>query len=466
MKNKPVKIVATIGPATHSLEKIVALAQAGVDVFRINLTHAYPEEVVDRCRWIRQAEEKLNKPLTIMGDLPGPKIRITDVKPDTTLQKGQKFLISKHISLGDLQGCGLNHPSIIDILQEGAEVFVDDGTIMLVIDKKLEDAVETTVLVGGLLKSKKGFSAEGIALNSAGVSEKDKACIQLMLENKTDALAISFVQTPYDVIAVKELLPTNSEITLIAKIETAGGVKNAEAILEIADGLMIARGDLGLSVPIAQVPRIQKDLIDLCVKNAKPVITATQMLESMISKPMPTRAEVSDVANAILDRTDAVMLSAETAEGKFPIETVAMMVKIIAETIKKIEPYEYKEATTVENSISDVVGQVAQQINSKLIIAFTQSGITARRIARHRHSQAIIAVSPDPKIIRSLNFVWGVHPAIVPKTTDFDDMLEQAKGMAMYNRILPLQPGDEYVISAGIPFGKSGTTNMILVEKV
>lgn len=466
MKNKPVKIVATVGPATHSEKDILHLANAGVDVFRINFSHASPDEATSRIAWIRQAEKQLGKPLAVMADLPGPKIRISDMKPDTVLEKGQKFIVSKKISLGDTAGCGLNYSSIVSILEPGAYIYIDDGTIKLVVTKKLANAVETKVIVGGLLKPKKGFSAEGISLSNAGLSEKDKAAIRVAIEQHADALAVSFVQSAKDMLAVKRLLPENSKIMLIAKIETANGVLNAEDILEVADGMMVARGDLGLAVPIAKVPHIQKELIELCVKHAKPVITATQMLESMISKPLPTRAEVTDVANAILDRTDAVMLSAETAEGKFPLETVEMMVQIIDETAKRMKPYEYKETRTIPNAISDSVGKVAEQTNAKLILAFTQSGITARRIARHRHHQPVIAVSPDPLIIRGLNFVWGVYPYLITYTKDFDDMLAQAKHMAKTNRVLSLHKEDNYVIAAGMPFGRSGSTNMILVEKV
>lgn len=466
MKAKPVKIVATLGPATHTAEKILELAKAGVNVFRINFSHATLDEAVERVQWIREAENQLKVPLAIMGDLPGPKIRITDMEPNTILEKGQKFIVSKKIEKGNKEGCGLNYPSIVDILQEGAEVFIDDGTIMLVIDRKLEDAVEMTVIVGGLLKPKKGFSAEGIALEHEGLSQKDKDCIRLMIEQKADALAVSFVQTKQDILDVRALLPTDSKVMLIAKIETVGGVEQAQEILDVADGMMVARGDLGLAVPLAQVPFIQKELITLCVKNAKPVITATQMLESMITRPMPTRAEVSDVANAILDRTDAVMLSAETAEGKFPVETIETMVKIIEETVKRVEVYEYKEKKTTGNAITDSVGNIADTIGAKLIIALTQSGRTARRIARHRHQQPIVAISPNPSALSSLNFVWGVHPHGITQTENFDNMLEQARELAINNRVRPLEEGDLYIVSAGVPFGETGTTNMILVQKV
>ncbi len=466
MKAKPVKIVATIGPATHSEEKIVELAKAGVDVFRINFSHATRDEAMDRIRWIRNAEKELGRPLTIMGDLPGPKIRICDIKPQTILEKGQKFVISKNIILGDEKGSGINQPSVIDNLEPGAEVFIDDGTIKLVVDKKIDDGVETTVVVGGLLKPRKGFSAEGIALRLESVTDQDKKAIELLVSQEADSIAVSFVQSAQDIRNVKELLPEDSKILLIAKIETAGGVENAEEILEESGGMMVARGDLGLAIPIAKVPFIQKQLIDLCVRHAKPVITATQMLESMISKPIPTRAEVGDVANAILDRTDAVMLSAETAEGKFPVETVEIMVKIIHEAVGQVSVYEYKERKTISNAITDSVGTIGDLIDGKLIIAFTESGRTARRISRHRHQLPIIAVSPNAATIRRLNFTWGVYPLRIEEIKNFEEMLQVARKLAKENTIEPLVQGDKFVISAGMPYGQTGTTNMILVQKV
>ena len=333
MKQKDVKIVATIGPTSHTERMIYELAKSGVDIFRINLSHAKPREIRERFRWIRSAQQKLNKEILILGDLPGPKIRISDVIPNTILEHGQKFIISKKITRGDKFGCGINYPSVLDPIEQGAEVFIDDGNIMLVVDNKNRDEIETTVLVGGLLKSKKGFSGEGISLKDPKISEKDKEGIRLMVEQGADMIAVSFVESEKDIVVVKKLLPKKSDIKLIAKIETIKGVRNAAEILKESYGMMIARGDLGLAVPIIKVPHIQKDLIKLCIRERKFVITATQMLESMTTKPLPTRAEVSDVANAVLDGTSAVMLSAESAEGKFPVETVEMMREIIDEAI-------------------------------------------------------------------------------------------------------------------------------------
>lgn len=334
MSKKHIKIIATIGPASHSERMIIELAKAGVDIFRINLSHAKPKEVVERVRWIRGASRKLDRELLILGDLPGPKIRITEVVPNTFLDQGQKFVISKKITTGDKFGCSVNYPSVLDFIQPGAEVFIDDGNIMLLVDKKTTDGIDTTVLVGGHLKPKKGFSGEGITLKDVKLLPKDKEGIKLMLEQKADMLAVSFVESKEDMIAVKNLLPKKSRVKLIAKIETINGVRNTREILKESDGLMIARGDLGLAVPIEKVPHMQKELIRKCIRRKKFVITATHMLESMTHKPLPTRAEVSDVANAVLDGTHAVMLSGETAEGRFPVETVSMMHSIIDEALK------------------------------------------------------------------------------------------------------------------------------------
>ncbi len=466
MELKSVKIVATIGPATSSEEKILELAKVGVDVFRINFSHAAEKEVKEITEWVRSAEKELKRSLAVMLDLPGPKIRISMMKPDVVIEKGQKFTIEKNVRLGDHERCGLNRPEIIDILEPGALVYIDEGALKLHIDAKTENSLETTVIVGGSLKPKKGFSAEGIFLAGSGITERDKLGVALAIENNVDAIAISFVQKDEDINEIKRLLPDQTKIMLVAKIETVDGVTNAESILKVADALMVARGDLGLAVPLSRVPYIQKELIELCVRKRKPVITATQMLESMISKPVPTRAEVADVANAILDYTDAVMLSAETASGKYPIETVDTMVKVIHESVKHVKPFLFDEKGTIGNATSNSAGLIADQIGAKLIIAFTQSGATARHIAQHRHQQPIIAVSPDPLVIRQLAFSWGVHPYLVEVVTNFEQMLKLSRDLAKNNAIKPLMTGDLYVISAGMPFAESGSTNMILVQRM
>ena len=307
--------------------------------------------------------------------------------------------------------------------------------------------------------------AEGIALSKTGISAKDKASIELMVEKGADALALSFVQSVDDVLEVKQLLPKDFPISIVAKIETASGVENAESILEEADVLLIARGDMGLAVPMAKVPHIQKDLIKLCLRKSKPVITATQMLESMVSRSIPTRAEVTDVANAILDGTDCVMLSAETARGEFPVETVETMVNIIREALKHRDHIDFNEDKEIGNAVSAAAGSIADQVDSDLIIAFTQSGQTARNISRHRHKEVIIAASPQPEVVRQLNFTWGVYPLLIEQTKDFEDFRKQAKHIALHNPIHTLESNQPFIIVAGMPFGETGTTNMVLVQK-
>jgi pyruvate kinase len=466
MVDKKVKIIATTGPAIDNAESILELAREGVDVFRINLSHATDEEIQNRVKWVRAAEKALKRPLTVMGDLAGPKIRIGDVVEGLEIEKGQKMRIYKDAAMGDAEGFCLNHPEIVDAIKVGAIVYVDDGNLKLEVIKKEKESVLVEVLVGGTLKPRKGFSVEGLSLDSQGLSEKDKKDIKRMLALGTDALAVSFVQDAHDILDVREQLPRRSNIFLVAKIETAKGIENAESILEVADGLMVARGDMGLAIPIAEVPHIQKKLINLSLEKAKPVITATQMLESMIHAPIPTRAEVTDVANAILDGTDAVMLSAETASGKFPAETVKMMVKIIRETLSHVSPRIYMEGEGIRNAVSAEVADIADRVKTKLIIAFTQTGSTARRISRNRHQETIIALSPEQSTLRHLNFSWGVHPMLITTTLDFDNMRQQAKETARHNEIVEIKKGDPIVITAGMPFGETGSTNMILVERV
>lgn len=464
--DKKVKIVATIGPASDSPHMIEALAIEGVDIFRINLSHSSKEYILQIVKDIRIVEKKVSRPLTIMGDLAGPKIRIGDVEEGTHLMTGGKIRIYEKEVMGTSDGFSLNHPSILKDLEKDAEIFIDDGYIKLRAEKHFDGGIVATVLVGGVLKSHKGFSAEGLLLKTTGLSDKDKQDIKIMLAENVDALAVSFVQTASDITAVRNMLPEKSRVMLIAKIETAQGIENADAILNVSDGLMVARGDMGLAIPIAKVPHIQKELINLCLSKAKPVITATQMLESMINNPIPTRAEVTDVANAILDGTDAVMLSAETASGKFPVETVGTMVKIIKEALHHITPRFFEDEDEIPNAVSGVVGELADEVGAKLVIVFTQSGSSAQKISRHRHPQVILALSPDEKTVRNLNFTWGVHPKHIRTISHFDTMREDAIVHAKHNEFHALEKNEPFVIAAGMPFGKAGTTNFVFVEKV
>ncbi len=465
MKDKKVKIVATIGPATDKPDVILQLAEAGVDVFRINLSHSSREWVEPVVNAIRAAEKQLKRPLTIMGDLAGPKIRIGDVIDGLQLRNDEEIEIVTGEVMGTHLRLSVNYPDIINQLQKGAEIYIDDGRIKLEVKGKTEKGVMAKVLVGGEVKPRKGFYAQGIALDLQDLSDKDKHDLKMMHELEADALAVSFVQEAKDIERVRTYLSKDRPMMLVSKIETAKAIENIDDIIDVSDAIMIARGDLGLAVPIQEVPYLQKQLIAKCLEKAKPVITATQMLESMTHNPLPTRAEVTDVANAIIDGTDAVMLSGETAAGEFPVETVRMMARIIRSSLPHITMREFTHEHAVNTAVSSSIGRIADQIQTKLIIAFTEKGVTARRISRHRHSETIIALSPDMGAVRRMNFSWGVYPYHIERTKDFEDMRAQGRQFAQKNDIQPLEKETPFVIAAGMPFGKSGTTNMIFIER-
>jgi pyruvate kinase len=466
MNIKKVKIVATLGPASDTEEVILQLAQEGVNVFRINFSHATKDQVVRWVPIIRKVEKEVGHPLAIMGDLAGPKIRIGEIEEGTVLEKDKIVTIVKEKITGTSERFSLNFPDIVPQLKEGAEVFIDDGKLKLEVTEESKTEAKAKVIVGGKLLARKGFNAQGISLELDGLSERDQLAMQLVIEHQMDALAVSFVQTPGDIISVRELLPVHSEIAIVCKMETAMGLKNIEQILDVVDVLMIARGDLGLAVPLEEVPHLQKNLIQMCLERAKPVITATQMLESMITNPIPTRAEVSDVANAIMDGTDAVMLSAETSTGSFPVETVKTMHRIIRRAVRHVPIMDHEHEHTIADAISGSVGRVADRLGAKLIIAFTESGSTARLIARNRHQQPILALSPDDQTVRQLCFSYNVYSKKITPTQDFNEMMQQAREIAVKNEIVPLEEGDPFVIVSGMPFGKRGTTNMIYAERV
>lgn len=465
LSTQRVKIIATLGPASESRENIIALAKEGVNVFRINLSHAVKDEILDAVNRIRQAEKLLGQPLAVMGDLVGPKIRIGTVEPGVVLETGNKIIISHKQVYGSAKSISLNFPQIIKNLEKGHEIYLGDGEIKLEVFEKNSEGVRAKIIVGGELRPRMGFSSHGISMRFP-LSEKDEADIKLMCEAGADALAVSFVQSAKNIEEVRKLLPGRNAPILIAKIETLAAVENAEEILDVSDGLMIARGDLGFSVPLPELPHIQKRLINLARSKAKPVITATQMLESMIKSYFPTRAEVTDVANAILDGTDAVMLSAETAIGKFPIETVKTMSSIIKVAESKVPEKDFSGSEIIADAVSAATVHIAEQVSAPLIIVFTEGGYTARVIARHRPTQMIFALSPNPRTVRHLCFTGGVFPFLTKPIGNFDQVLSLSRKIVKANGILKLRKGDHFVISAGAPFGRSGTTNLVWVNKL
>lgn len=465
LHDKKVKIVATLGPASDSPEMILRLAEAGADVFRINCSHATPEESAARIHSIRRAEKKIGRPLAVMGDLAGPKIRIGKVKPGTVLEPGKEILISARPCEGSAERFSVHPPEILAGLIRGAAIYLGDGAIKLEIQSAGAKEVRARVIVGGQIRSHIGFSAEGLSARFS-LSAKDKRDIQSMIALGADALAVSFVQHERDIQAVRALLPRQKQPFLIAKIETRQGVLRAEHILKEADGLMVARGDLGLALEkIEELPLVQKDLIAIALAASKPVITATQMLGSMTASILPARAEITDVANAILDGTDAIMLSEETARGAFPLEAVRVMAKIARTVSHRVGARTYQEDGDTANAISASLQSIARHTHAQLIIAFTESGATARRIAKHKPSQPIIALSPRPATVRALNFSWGVSAICVKTIGTFDGLLKKAKHIAGNNTVCALKKGELFVVSAGVPFGETGSTNLIVVEK-
>lgn len=466
IENKKIKIVATLGPATNSKEMIIALARAGANVFRLNLSHRSREESLQTVKNIRSAEKEIGCPLSVLGDLAGPKIRIGTVEKEGRVEPGHMITISSKPVVGTLQCVSVNFPSIVQNLEKGAEIYLGDGLIHLQVEKKIPDGVLAQVIVGGGLRSRMGFSAQGLVLNNFSLQAKDKEDIKTMIEAGADAIAVSFVQTAKDVETVRALLPKKNPPMVIAKIETRAAVENADAIFDVADAVMIARGDLGFSVPMAELPLIQKKLIRMALVKAKPIITATQMLESMIHNPLPTRAEVTDIANAILDGTDAVMLSGETAMGKFPCEAVKMMASVTRDVTPHIRHQEFREEGGITEAIAASVAKVADEANAKLIIVFTETGFTARKIARHRHHQPIIALSSNKEVIHKLNFLWGVFPQHSRTLKNLDELIKETKKVAAENGVVKLKKGEPFVISAGVPFGKAGATNLVFVNRV
>lgn len=467
MKSKKVKIVATLGPSIKAPEMIEKMAIAGTDVFRINLSHATRDEIENYVSVIRGLEKKLNKTLSIMGDLCGTKLRIGKIEENTVIETDGTIEISPDEVIGNKDIFSINQPKILEQVKSGMIILIDDGLIKLQVAETGDNGfVRCKIIKGGKLLPNKGFFVQDVLMENVEMTKKDIEDIKIMAEVNADAIAISFVQTERDVAAVRKLLPKESDIILISKIETTQALANIEKIIEASDGILIARGDLGLAVPIAQVPILQKKLINQCLKQAKPVITATQMLESMTGNSMPTRAEVTDVANAILDGTDAIMLSAETASGKFPVEAVEMMREIIKTTYPYIVKREFDDESQIPHAISSAAGFVAEKTHAKAIIVFTHSGFSALQVARHRNShEVIVALSPNLKTLRKLNFCWGIYPKYIKGTDSFDHALEQAKEFITNNEIIKLSSGDPYVVVAGLPFNKAGTTNFVHIDK-
>jgi pyruvate kinase len=468
---KKTKIISTIGPASRDLNILLKLIESGVNIFRLNFSHGLIKEHQESIDLINLASKKLKKPVAILGDLAGPKIRIGDLyQNEVKLINNQKFILTTKKCIGNEKKAFINYKNIVNEVQKGAMVLIDDGKIELRVEKIYKNYLICKVIVGGILKSKKGVNFPGTSLKIKSLTKKDLEYIKFAIKNDIDFLAVSFVKDEKDILFLKKILEkNNANIKVIAKIETQEAVNNFNEILKVADGIMIARGDLAVEIGAEKVPIIQKDIIKKCNNFFKPVIVATQILESMILNPFPTRAEANDIANAILDGADALMLSGETATGKFPIKAVETMSRISRHTeshfnSEEILKHEIGEFRSINDAVSYAVASVSYKIHSKLIIALTESGYTARIISRFRLKQPIIALTPNIKTYKFLLLSFGCYPYLIKNFKNFDEVIKKTKQILLKNNLV--QKGDKIVICAGIPFGISGSTNLLIAEKI
>ncbi|HDP36834.1 MAG TPA: pyruvate kinase [Candidatus Atribacteria bacterium] len=465
------KIVCTIGPASNSYEKIEKLIQGGMDVARLNFSHGNYEEHLQKIKYIRQVSLKTAKSVAILQDLGGPKIRIGKIeKEPILLRANSSFILTNREVPGDEQGVSVTFPSLPRKVKKGDRIFLADGTLELKVKELTPADIICRIVKGGKLTSHKGINIPNISMDISSLTEKDYQDIIFGIKNKVDFIGLSFTRNAEDVLRARKILKENGaeNISLIAKIEKKEAVDNLKEIIKASDGIMVARGDLGVEIPLENVPLVQKEIIKRCNLAGKPVITATQMLMSMVSNPRPTRAEVTDVANAILDGTDAIMLSEETAVGNYPLEAVETMNKIALKVEKAID---YKKILserslsvkpTNPDAISHATCQVALDLKAKAIITFTFSGSTARMVSRYRPPIPIIAASTRDSTVRKLALSWGVYPFKSDELENTDDMIEKSKKVALATGLV--KKGDKIIITAGIPFKIPGTTNLLKVE--
>lgn len=469
-RDRKAKIVATVGPASTDSATLEAMFRAGADVFRLNFSHGAHDDHKKRYDILRALERSLNRPIGILLDLQGPKLRIgTFAEGKVMLEKGASFRLDLNPGpAGDHTRVALPHPEIFAALEAGTRLLLDDGRIELRVERFSCEHADTTVVNGGVLSDRKGVNVPGVVLPLSAMTEKDRKDLAFGLSLGVDWVALSFVQRAEDIHEIREIVQGRAGI--VAKLEKPAAIGQLEAIVEAADAVMVARGDLGVEMPAEQVPAIQKRIVRVCRRLGKPVIVATQMLESMVTAPVPTRAEASDVASAIYDGVDAVMLSAESASGKYPLEAVTMMNNIIVQT--ESDPY-YAESLKTSQSparaeIADAIGlamrNVAHLLDVAATVAYTSSGYSALRLARERPQAPIIGMTPRLATARSLALVWGVHAVLTHDVAAVAEMTEFACATALREGFA--QPGQTIVIAAGMPFGAAGNTNLLHIARI
>jgi pyruvate kinase len=468
-RQRRTKIVATLGPASSEPEQIASLFEAGADVFRINMSHTPPDRMRELVRRIRGVEKNFGRPIAVLVDLQGPKLRVGAFASDAVmLEKGAQFVLDADPAPGDVTRVHLPHPEILAALEPGHTLLLDDGKIRLSTVESSPERAVTRVVVGGKLTARKGVSLPDTTIPASVLTAKDRTDLEAALDAGIDWVGLSFIQRAEDIAEAKKI--TRGRAAVMAKIEKPQAVLRLDEIVDLADALMVARGDLGVEMPLEKVPGIQKQITRTARRVGKPVVVATQMLESMITSPVPTRAEVSDVATAIFDGADAVMLSAESAAGQYPVEAVATMNRIAEEVenegmyLPSLHVLHTEPEPTGADAIAAAARQVAETLDLAAIVCWTSSGSTGMRVSRERPKPPTVAISPMVSTGRKLSLVWGVHCVVAEDARDQDDMVERACQIAFREGFA--KAGQRVIIVAGVPLGTPGATNMMRVAFV
>ena len=466
------KIVCTIGPSSEAYSTTEALARAGMNVARLNFSHGTCEEHALRIDRVRQASSVVRTPIAILQDLPGPKIRTGKLREEKAwLKNGEEIILTSETILGDEHRVSVSLKSLPADVKPGDSIFIYDGTIKLDVLETTATDIRCTIVAGGFRTQMKGINVPGVKLSTEAVADADLRHLAFGLKHGVDYVALSFITNAADILRAKDFIRAhNADVPVIAKIERLQALNNIDEIIAASDAVMVARGDLGVEVPLSRVPIEQKRIVAKCNAVGKPVIVATQMLESMVSSPRPTRAEASDVANAILDGADAIMLSEETAAGSFPVQATEMMASIASEAAAAL-PYRHMLSERIgtvvpqpDDAISYAACNIAEQVNAAAILAFTTSGSTAMRVSKYRPRCPVVAITPNEHVLRRLCLYWGLTPYLVDEYETVEAIFEQ--GSQIVTAIGLAKPGDTVIITAGVPSGISGNTNMLKVQRI
>ncbi|GAB7544795.1 MULTISPECIES: pyruvate kinase [unclassified Cupriavidus] len=468
-RQRKAKIVATLGPASTDIEVIRQLFEAGADVFRLNFSHGSHDDHKRRYDAVRQVEAETGRPIAVLADLQGPKLRIgTFAAGKVALKAGDAFVLDSDPSPGDATRVHLPHPELFRVAAPGQSLLIDDGKVQLRIEAVASGSIATRVVNHGTLSDRKGVNVPDAVIPIPALTEKDRKDLDFALALGADWIALSFVQRPADIVEAREIIGTRAGV--LSKIEKPAALQQLEEIVRVSDAVMVARGDLGVELPPERVPGVQKRILRICRQHGKPIVIATQMLESMIDSPVPTRAEASDVASAIYDGADAVMLSAESANGRHPVPAVAIMNRIITEVERDplyrnlLDAGHEAPLSTRQDAICAALREVTQIIGAVATVTYTSSGSTALRAARERPCAPIVSITPNLEIARRLALAWGVHSTVSPDVQSVDEMVNAATRAALVEGYAV--PGDQITIAAGMPFGQGGTTNLLRVAEI